>query len=86
MKPRDYTNATRYEEDPAQVKHREERNKARRELEKEGRARKGDGKDVGHKQALANGGSNNISNVKMQSVKSNRGWRRHRPGYSVPNV
>lgn len=86
MKPRSYVNATRYENQPQQVKNREARNKARRELESEGRLAKGDHKDAGHKTALANKGSTKESNVKPQSIASNRGWRKGRKGYSVPNI
>ena len=71
---------------PTQVRNREARNKARLELEKEGRVRKGDNKDVGHLRALDNKGATSESNVKVQTVASNRGWRRGRKGYSVPNI
>ena len=62
------------------IKDRAKRNAARRELKKaltkkygEARATKIlTGKDVGHKKALASGGSNRLSNVKVQSIKSNR--------------
>jgi hypothetical protein len=61
-----------YQARPEQKKNRAARNKARRKAEKEGRARKGDGKDVGHKKALHNGGSRSTSNTKVQSRSSNR--------------
>lgn len=38
-----------YQGTPAQIKRRSSRNKARRMMEKKGLARKGDGKDVDHK-------------------------------------
>ena len=62
-----------YQAKPEQVKNRTKRNAARREMEKEGRVRKGDGKDVGHKKPISKGGSNARSNLKVQSRKSNRG-------------
>lgn len=70
--------------EPVQVKRREENNAARAKLMKEGRVKKGDGKDVAHKVALANGGGNAPGNLKAESVKKNRGWRRGEDGYSVP--
>lgn len=81
-KPRDYRKATLYEEQPAQVKHREERNRARAALAKT-RSKPLSG-DVGHKKPLAGGGSNAPSNVHVESVAKNRGWRKGRHGYSVP--
>lgn len=45
---RNYQKETAYENSPAQVKRRVERNKARRKAEREGRVRKGDGKEVDH--------------------------------------
>ncbi len=53
-------------------KDRAARNKARRTAIKKGSAAKGDGKDIGHKKALKNGGSRSVKNTKVQSVKSNR--------------
>ena len=80
------TNNTQYEDTPTQVKHREERNAARRhEIKKLGKAAV-EGHDVGHKKALSNGGGNSPSNTELQSVTSNRGWRRGRHGYSVPDI
>ena len=52
------------------------RNKARRDAEKEGRVSKGDGKEVDHKKALSNGGSNAKSNQRVVSRKTNRSYRR----------
>lgn len=86
MKPRDYKNATVYENAPEQVKNREARNKARLEMGKKVGAAGIKGKDVGHKKALDNGGSNQTQNQKVQSVSSNRAWRKGRKGYSVPNI
>lgn len=57
---------------PEQKKNRAARNKARRAAERAGKVSKGDGKDVGHKKALKNGGSRSVSNTKVQSRYSNR--------------
>lgn len=65
-----------YNARPEQKKKRAMRNAARRELEREGLVKKGDGKDVDHKKRLAHGGSNSRSNLRVVSQKTNRGWRR----------
>jgi hypothetical protein len=75
----------KYQARPEQVKNRVARNAARRDALKQGLVHKGDGKDIAHKQALDNGGSNAKSNVSVQSAAENRGWRKGRKGYSVPN-
>lgn len=85
MKKRNYDN-TAYEDTPTQVKHREERNLARRHAVKRLGKAAVEGKDVGHKTALANNGSNRDANTELQTEKANRGWRRGRHGYSVPNI
>ena len=53
---RKYKQAEAYEDTPAQVKNREERNKARAHLMKEGTVSKGDGKDVDHIKPLSKAG------------------------------
>ena len=70
-----------YEAQPIQKKRRAMRNKARRELEKEGLVHKGDGKDVDHRVPLDSGGSNDRSNLRVLTEKKNRGWRRGRSNY-----
>ena len=72
---RKYTNAVKYEDTPEQVKHREERNKIRRKLMKEGKVSKGDGKDVAHKKAMDKGGSVK-DGVKVESASTNRSFKR----------
>ncbi len=54
------------------VAERSERNKARRILTKEGRLKKGDGKEVDHKKPLSKGGTNAKSNLKVTTRKANR--------------
>ena len=54
-------------------KDRAARNAARRKLEKEGKVRKGDGKDVGHQDS--NPRNNSRKNLKVESRKVNRGKR-----------
>ena len=61
-----------YNARPEQKKNRAARNKARREAERDGKVKKGDGKDVGHKKALAKGGSRKTSNTRVESRRKNR--------------
>ncbi len=69
---RDYKKEYEYHKTLEQKKNRAARNKARRAAIKSGKAKKGDGKDIGHKKALKNGGSKSLSNTKVQSRSSNR--------------
>lgn len=55
---------------PEGIKERSNRNKARRKLEKEGKVRKGDGKEVDHKNHNPN--DNSRSNLQVLSKKANR--------------
>lgn len=71
-----------YNARPEQKKRRAMRNKARRELEREGLVHKGDGKDVDHRRPLDSGGSNSRGNLRVLTEKKNRGWRRGKSGYN----
>jgi 5-methylcytosine-specific restriction endonuclease McrA len=62
-----------YQASPKQRKNRAKRNKARATMVKEGRVRKGDGKDVDHKRPLIKGGGNSRSNLRVSSARKNRG-------------
>ena len=62
-----------YHGKPEQIKKRAERGKARRIMEKTGAATKGDGKDVDHITPLRGGGTSAKGNLRMRSVKANRG-------------
>lgn len=66
----------KYHGTPKAKKQRAARNKARREAEKDGTVSKGDGKEVDHKRALSNGGSNAKSNRRVVSRKTNRSYKR----------
>ena len=61
-----------YSAKPAVVKKRAQRNAARAQLMKEGKVRKGDGKDVDHKRSLSKGGTNARSNLRVRSASKNR--------------
>lgn len=64
-----------YNARPENVAKRVKNNQARATLEKEGKVRKGDGKDVDHKKPLRSGGSNARSNLRAMPASRNRGWR-----------
>ena len=70
--PRDYKKEYKeYHSKPEQKKRRAGRNAARRKMEKAGKVRKGDGKDVDHKDR--NPRNNGKSNLRVQSKRVNRG-------------
>lgn len=70
-KPRDYAKEYRdYQGTPAQIKRRAGRNKARRLMIQAGKVRKGDGKDVDHKNH--NTLDNSRSNLRIMSKHKNR--------------
>jgi hypothetical protein len=69
---RDYGKEYRsYHASPTQKSRRAARNAARRQLEKQGRVSKGDGKDVHHRDGNAE--NNKPSNLRVVSRKRNRG-------------
>lgn len=68
-----------YDARPEMIKRRSENNKARRLMEKAGKVKKGDGKDVAHKKSLDSGGKTTRANLSVQSRAKNRGWRRDGP-------
>jgi hypothetical protein len=74
MATRDYKKEyAEYHGKPEQIANRAERVKARRVMEKTGAAKKGDGKDVDHIRPLSKGGTSAKTNLRMRSVKANRG-------------
>ena len=71
-----------YHSKPEQIANRSKRNQARREMEKDGKVSKGDGKDVNHKTPIKSGGSNSKKNLEVTSQTANRGWRKGKSGYN----
>jgi hypothetical protein len=61
----------RYHSKPEQIKRRAQRNAARAKMIKAGKVRKGDGRDVDHRDR--NTGNNALSNLRIQSKHKNRG-------------
>lgn len=75
-KPRPYKKEyEQYQGTSEQKKHRAMRNAARREAMREGKASKGDGKDVHHVRALSKGGSNKTG-LKVVPASRNRSFAR----------
>lgn len=86
-KPRDYKSEyNNYHSRPEQIKKRSERTMARRELEREGKVHKGDGKDVDHKVPLSKGGTNARSNLRVTSASDNRSFPRNKDGSMKKNT
>lgn len=57
---------------PEQRRNNDKRKKARRAMEKAGKVKKGDGKEVDHVRPLRNGGGNTEKNWKVMSRHMNR--------------
>ena len=81
-KKRDYKQEYQnYQGTPEQIANRSARNKARRIMEKEGKVKKGDGKDVDHITPIDNGGSKTArSNLRVKSKSDNRSFKRKSDG------
>jgi len=74
--PRDYKSEyDNYHSSDRAKKKRAENNAARRKMEKAGKVRKGDGKDVAHKNNRTN--DNSMSNLKVESPSRNRSFSRN---------
>jgi len=72
-KKRDYkAEYAKYQGTPEQKKKRAQRNKARRQAIKEGKAKKGDGKDIDHKRPMRDGGKTTKGNTRVRSRSANR--------------
>jgi hypothetical protein len=70
----------KYHSTSKQKKNRAARNGARAMMAKEGKVKKGDGKDVAHKKALSKSGLNVLSNLAVESASSNRSFSRNKDG------
>lgn len=76
---RDYKKEYReYHGRPEQIAERSNRNKARRKMAKVVGKAALVGKDVDHIKPIAQGGSNDIRNLRIQSVKANRSRNKRR--------
>jgi 5-methylcytosine-specific restriction endonuclease McrA len=86
MATRNYAAATKYENQPEQVKKRIERNQARAAVEKKLGHKLPSNVEVDHKKPLGLGGSNDASNLRAISEHRNTAWRRGQKGYKVKAV
>lgn len=76
-KPRNYkAEYNNYHATEEQKKKRAARNNARRQMEREGKVSKGDGKDVHHRKPLVKGGDNGRSNLAVVDKSKNRSFKR----------
>ena len=83
---RELATKAKYNAQPEQKSYRAELGRARYAAMKAGKVHEGDGKAIAHKVAHDNGGKATASNTKVQDANENKGWRKGRRGYSVPNV
>lgn len=74
---RNYQRENLYKSQPAQIKAREERNKARAMLMREGKVHKGDGMEVDHIRPLSKGGKTIPSNLRVVSASTNDSFKRN---------
>ena len=65
-----------YNSQPEIIKNRSQQNQARAIMKKSVGAAALAGKDVGHKKSVISGGSNARSNLRVETMKHNRGWER----------
>jgi hypothetical protein len=76
-KKRNYKKENEYKAKPEQIKMRVERNKARRQAIKSGKAKVGDGTSVEHIKPLSKGGKSTPSNTKIVSFADNSSYDRN---------
>lgn len=74
---RDYKKQMKYDGKPEVIDYRAKLVQVQRDLEKDGRAKKGDGLDNAHKKAHSKGGSSSLSNIKQVSPATNRSFARN---------
>jgi hypothetical protein len=67
-----------YTSKPEVKKKRAEQNAARREMMRQGKVQKGDGKDVDHVVPLSHGGTNKKSNLRVVPASENRSFSRNK--------
>jgi 5-methylcytosine-specific restriction endonuclease McrA len=74
---RDYQRENLYKAQPAQIKARVERNRARRMMLKAGKVHKGDGLEVDHIKPISKGGKTTNSNLRVVSASANDSFKRN---------
>lgn len=73
---RNYQKENVYKKKPAQIKAREERNLARAIMERAGKVKKGDGKQVDHIKPISKGGKTVMSNLRVLTAHMNDSFPR----------
>lgn len=76
---RDYKQEARTESRERQ-EFRRERNQARRDMIKQGKVQRNDGRDVDHHTPLSLGGSNSLANLRVTDPHKNRSFPRNKDG------
>ena len=85
-KPRPYKKEyEQYQGTEEQKKNRAQRNKARRQAIRDGKAKKGDGTDVHHVKAMSKGGTNK-DGVKVVKASTNRSFDRDAKNKMVSEI
>ena len=74
---RDYQRENKYKAQPAQIKARVERNRARQMMIKAGKAKVGDGKEVDHIKPISHGGKTVMSNLRVVTASANDSFKRN---------
>jgi len=74
---RDYQRENKYKAKPAQIKAREDRNKARALMMAAGKVHKGDGLEVDHIKPISKGGKTILSNLRVVSASTNDSFKRN---------
>lgn len=74
---RDYQQENKYKSQPAQIKARVERNRARRIMQAVGLVHKGDGKEVDHIKPISKGGATTKANLRVVSASENDSFKRN---------
>jgi hypothetical protein len=69
-----------YHGKPKQRAERAARTKAREQMIKKGKVKKGDGKDIDHKKPLRSGGSKGLNNLRVRDRSENRSDNGHHKG------
>ena len=80
-KVRDYKKErASYDSKPKVMAANRARKKARYDMEKAGKVKKFDGKQIDHKTPLSKGGSNKKSNLRVVSGRTNMSYKRNKDG------
>ena len=74
---RDYQRENKYKAQPAQIKARVERNRARAMMMKLGKVHKGDGLEVDHIKPISKGGKTVMSNLRVVTAAANDSFKRN---------